>query len=233
MSHIAFESDAGRVEVSGSERAWMGLYIENLAWAVREQYVDSPFAESAADAYNRKIIHKWSNPDPDNFGKTLGYACLVGNDVTKLLSHIHGQCEIHGWVHSDDGEWFASLIEDAVERGMLRVFEHNNYGSWQDVADLARSSTTPLVSSYSVTDSWPNLYLISTMTDYLVEYDSDNPETLYEGWDALGAEEQNRIADEAIELVAPRWHPAEWGTHWTELARQEILDGSLGVPVRS
>lgn len=218
MSHIAFESGQGRVEVGGRERARMGVLLDDIAWVMdsRGRRLQSPQEDHTAKL--RYVYGDFGTSDrDDNFGKRLGWACLIGNDALKLLAHIHGQCEIHGWVHPDDLGWFADLLEQAVRDGLLGADGRSFYGSWQDVADLARRSTAPLVASYSVCESWPDIYLIAQeRPDLFTPEDADDP---YESWAKLSEADQDRIADEAIASCGPRWHPAEWGTHWAESVR--------------
>lgn len=216
MSYITFDSAQGCVEIGGRERARMGVLIDDIAWVMESR---GRARSSPQDDWQVKL--QYTGPfSEDNFGERLGWLCLIGDDVTKLLAHIHGQCEIHGWVHPEDGEWFASLIEEAVARGLLGNDGRSHYGSWTDVADLARNSTTPLVSSYSVSESWPDPWTIAherpdlfNPTGPAVEGD----DVLYDEWAALTDDERGRIADAAIESIGPRWHPSEWGTHWSSL----------------
>lgn len=202
MSSISFDSAEGSVLIGGRERARMGCLIDDLAWVMHKRGMDwmSPQDDARARAM-------WSAGGGSDFTERLGWACLIGNDQTKLLAHVHGQCEIHGWVHPDDGEWFAEIVERAVADGLLGFDDRGgHYGSWQDVADLARRSATPMVSAYSVCDPWPDQYAIAEYRPDLWALDEDG-ESFWE----LPEEERNRIADEALADCAPRWHPAEWG----------------------
>lgn len=223
MSYIGFESAAGRVEIGGRERARMGVLIEDLAWVMHSRGMGSSM--SLVEAHQAKLAYRYGPDENSAFGERLGWVCLIGDDVMKLLAHIHGQCEIHGWVHPDDGAWFASLIDEAVVRGLLgEDGRGGRYGSWSDVAELARQSTTPMVSDYSVCESWPDPYQITQERPDLfpspwVRAVDDADDAIDEAWGQLGVVEQQRIADEAIASCAPRWHPAEWGTHWSALVR--------------
>lgn len=214
MSYIAFSSKEGRVEVGGSERARMGVLIDDLAWVMHRRGNHEPNPQKDYSDKLAWVYGDMRSGREDGFAERLGWVCLIGDDVLKLLAHIHGQCELHAWVHPDDGEWFAGLIEEAVKRGLLGDDGRAYYGSWQDVADLARRSTTPLVSAYSVTEGWPDPYLIGQhRPDLFTPADEDDP---WESWSDLPDSEKDRISDEAIASVAPRWHSAEWGTHWAE-----------------
>jgi hypothetical protein len=215
MSYIAFESQQGLVEIGGRERARMGVIVNDVAWAMESR--GRPHG-SPQDEYRAKLDYSGAFSD-GNFGERLGWLCLIGDDVTKLIAHVHGQCEIHGWVHPDDGEWFAGLIDGAVARGLLNGDRPGQYGTWSEVGALALRSTTPLVSSYSVCDSWPDPHQIAEQRPDLFNPTGpavSSDDVLYDAWAALGSEEQGRIADEAIQSCAPRWHPEEWGI-WSNL----------------
>lgn len=216
MSYIAFDCKEGCVEIGGRERARMGVLVDDIAWVMesRGRPHGNPHDE-------REARLRYSGPfAEENFGERLGWLCLIGDDVTKLIAHIHGQCEIHGWLHPDDGEWFAGLIEQASARGLLNDDRPGQYGTWSEVADLARRSTTPLVSSYSVCEGWPDPYAIARERPDLFNPTGpaiSSDDVLDESWAALSDEERGRIADAAIESIGPRWHPAEWGTHWAAM----------------
>lgn len=214
MSSIAFESVAGTVLIGGRERARMGVLINDVGWAVKNRGHDNDTKKLA-----------WVYSGDTEFAEQLGWVCIVGNDAMKLAAHIHGQCEIHGWVHPDDGEWFARQIESAVHAGVLADDGRQHYGTWADLADLARASTTPLVSSYSVCEGWPDPYLIAEHRPDLFdvgpadENDDDYDDRHDNAWSALSIEDRNRIADLAIIECGPRWRPSEWGTHWADHVR--------------
>jgi hypothetical protein len=223
MSYMSFSSKEGYVQIGGRERARMGSLVDDIAWALHrrgETHLLSPMEEYQAKA---SWVHGgFSMGEAERerrFGERLGYACLVGNDELKLLAHMYGQCEIHGWVHPRFGAWFADLIERAFAHGLLGEDIRNTYGPWQDVADLARRSTTPLVSSYSVTDDWPSPRLIAMYRPDLLAIDEEAEEEgddPYEAWNSLSDDERQRVADEAIASLGPEWHPAEWGI-WADL----------------
>lgn len=217
MSHISFASDQGRVEIGGRERARMGILIDSLAWVMhsRGRAPTDPMKEHYERLQWIYGAHSLGPQAEDEFGIRLGWVCLIGNDITRLIAHIHGQCEIHGWVHPDDTEWFAGLIEQAVDAGLLGDDGRGSYGSWADVADLARQSTTPLVSAYSVTESWPDPYLIARTRPDLFSYNEETEDS-WDVWERLGERSRRQIANKAIFSCAPRWRPAEWGI-WANL----------------
>lgn len=218
MSSIAFESKQGEVAVGGRERARMGGLIDDLSWVMHSRGITRERFDLRAE-YDDKLRWLYSgrmgSEGQDTFSERLGWVCLIGSDVMRLLCHIHGQCELNGWVHPDDGEWFAGLVEQGLEQGLLGPDERNHYGTWAQVAELARASTTPLISSYSVTDSWPNPALIAQeRPDLWTPAEGAHP---WDAWEDLSEADQDRIGDAALESCAPRWHPGEWGTHWSAL----------------
>jgi len=86
----------------------------------------------------------------------LNSALAMGNDVTKLLARLHGQCEIHCYVEGPNRTWLAGIIERGRKTNVLRP----DMG-WEDVAELLRSrDDCPVVCSYSVCEPFPNLAML-------------------------------------------------------------------------
>lgn len=216
MSYIGFESEQGRVQIGGREHARLGGMLNDLAWVMHTRGAD----RSVGDDYQARLRYQYPMVGDEEgnrlFRERLGWACLVGNDEVKLLAHIYGQCEINGWVHPDDLEWFAVLIEGAYVSGLVGDDGREQYDSWIDLASLAKRSTSPLVSDYSVTSSWPDPYAIRRHAPALFA-PPDDVEDLWDAWEALSDDDRRRIAAEALPICAPRWHPAELGTHWRDL----------------
>lgn len=236
MSYIEFHSTSeGSVRIGGSERARMGCLIDDVAWAMHKRYVEHP-----PPGEDRTFELRFHNSE--DFGYRLGLYCLLADQSNRLLAHVHGQCEIWGWIDPGNRDWFADMIERCYRRGLLRddrVKPDGQYDSWQDAVDLVRRSLTPVVTSYSVTDSWPNPYAIAEATDLLdlpmtkgdfeeVWPDAEHPE--YEDWygyveahwEKLDQTKQDEISNKAIEECGPRWHWKEWGTHWSVIAHERI-----------
>jgi hypothetical protein len=89
------------------------------------------------------------------FTAGLNTAMVAGSDPVRLLARLHGQCELHAYVRGTDRHWLARLIDQGVEEGILRT------GSgWDNVAMLLRADdASTVVTSYSVTEQFPNPYI--------------------------------------------------------------------------
>ena len=94
------------------------------------------------------------------FDAMLNTAVAAGSDPIRLLSKLHGQCEIHAYVEGKNRAWLADVIEAGVRDRILRTWEGDYYGGWPAVAELLRRrDDEPVVTSYSVTDSFPNMHV--------------------------------------------------------------------------
>lgn len=94
----------------------------------------------------------------ESFDYNLNTAITLGSDPIRLLARLHGQCEIHAWVAAEDRTWLAHVIRQGLESGVLRTYPAGtHYDGWQDVADmLCAERDLPVVTSYSITDGFPN-----------------------------------------------------------------------------
>lgn len=89
----------------------------------------------------------------DGWTVLLNTALAVGSDVVCLLTKIHAQCEIHGWVAGEDRGWLAGLVEQALSEGLLREAVRGHATGWCElVTALRRTSECAVVMSYSVTE---------------------------------------------------------------------------------
>lgn len=115
----------------------------------------------------------------DVFSAILNTALAIGNDVIKLMARLHGQCEMHAYVEGANRNWLAEIIEEGQESKILR-----SQMGWESVIKLLRSrDDEPVVTSYSITDQFPNAYT--------AEYKGD-------GFYELPHEEQWRLALEGL-----------------------------------
>lgn len=190
MSRIYFHSQHGEAEVSGAERAHMGLLIDP----------------------NHETLR-----DDRAFGRLLTEACQRGDDW-RLIARLHGQCEIHAYVEGEDRDWLAGIIEGALASGLLRegfdtTIDPNS--GWRKVIDLLRSrDDEPVVTSYSVCEGFPNLTLVRQEETWQPTRPSWEPG---EEWYDLPAEEQWATALAALRKKDERgsWlrlQPANWAT---------------------
>lgn len=163
----------------------------------------------------------------------LNTALRLGNDVIKLITKLAGWGESHAWFDGKDRAWAADLIDEGVKTGVLRDGiwyvdrvckglpkdqpdrQWSDMGWGQVTAFLRERDDEPVVTHYSVMDSFPNR-LIADWTpppmpegwlpewardeEERAEWDRDHPdpedraeyydEHIYDLWSALPAAEQ-------------------------------------------
>lgn len=182
MSRIYFHSPSGSAEVNGRERAHAGFLCNELLFVALgiNTFTDAqPYrALLPEDCY--ALRHKddrsffeafrtWSSVQmsamyrlPDGretnvFEVSLNTAVAMGSDAICLLAKLHGQCEIHAYVEGPNRAWLAGIIEQGIKDKILRVWEKDHYGGWPAVIELLKSrDDEPVVTSYSVTEQFPN-----------------------------------------------------------------------------
>lgn len=90
------------------------------------------------------------------FSMKLNSAITWGNRAVQLCAKLHGQCEIHAYCEGADRSWLADVIQEGID---CHVFspEPMGYDGWPKLIDFLRASDgEPVVTSYSVTDSFPS-----------------------------------------------------------------------------
>ena len=90
------------------------------------------------------------------FSMMLNSALSWGNRAIALCAKLHGQCEIHAFCEGVDRAWLAELVQEALDCGVFRP-DAWGYDGWPKLIEfLKRSDSEPVVTSYSVTDNFPN-----------------------------------------------------------------------------
>ena len=162
----------------GWERAWMGCFVRNIAAAflpmtrgelvARINPAHQLAGETAntgqrllADRVNLELSHGFSGrqvlADHDGtplrgFDLQLNTVLAFGSDPACLFARLDGQCELHAYVEAPHRAWLAAVIEAGRASGLYRVG-----AGWEDVVALLRSrDDEPVVTSYSVTESFPS-----------------------------------------------------------------------------
>ncbi|SHI67236.1 hypothetical protein [Streptomyces sp. 3214.6] len=103
----------------------------------------------------------------DTFELTLNTALLLGNEQVRLAARLHGQCELHAWVDGPNRAWLADVMQTGIDTGIFRrgLPYRDDPGSevkwsdqgWDDVIALLRErDDEPVVTSFSITDQFPN-----------------------------------------------------------------------------
>ena len=175
MSRIYFHSEHGTAEVSGVERHNAGRICNHLlilALGADSEFDDnhSPlrallppghyalssgrFLSSfrvACSGFDDMVLSA-GGVQSTPFSASLNTALVMGSDPIRLLARLHGQCEIHAYVEGPNREWLAGIISEGLRSGVMRGRCH-----WEDAVTLLRSGDdSPVVTSYSVCESFPN-----------------------------------------------------------------------------
>jgi len=179
MSRIYFTNREGDVEVHGRERHRMAGLCNNVAWGMIDSMFP-PFLDKTPDvlsifqeAYRelfrtvhfRERLKSWLFAPCDNrmnvcgvevdvFSTILNTAYTIGSDVVRLCARIHAQCEIFGYFEPENREWVCEVIQEALGNG---IFDAS--AGWLKVLEMFKT-WSPVVLSYSITDTFPNPYLI-------------------------------------------------------------------------
>lgn len=220
MSRIYFHSEDGTEEVRGSERAHMGYLCGRMFMAAIGPIWDSESERSWLRKYIppghytlnpmldfKKSVDTWLSVGHDDliiegrnismFSMALNTAYMMGNNTMKLCARLHGQCEIHCYVEGPNRAWLADMIEAGRKQKIFRSEQ-----GWEKTLELLRSSDTkPVVTSYSVTEQFPNAGVAIEGDLWEAEIDEQG----YQNWDKwydLPREEQWRLALAALRAIA-------------------------------
>lgn len=102
------------------------------------------------------------------------------DDPLRLSIRLHGQCELHCWVDGRNREWLAKIVEAGLAAGV-----YNAEDRWGPVVAFLRSrADEPVVTSYSVTEPFPNLESVGL--SYQEEREAENESA----WSKLTNEER-------------------------------------------
>lgn len=186
MSRISYSTKGKSAEVYGQERHYAAWIVGRMHKALsRDEVKFSSFVTG----------------NDSQFCAELNTAILLGNDTIRLMARMHGQCEIHGYIEGQNRAWYADLIDEGRASGLLR----ESMG-WEDVASLCRESDDgPVVTDYSVTESFPSM-MAAGWGGW--EYDEENPDAWYD----LGADKMWELAVRGIRSQERNceWSPEKW-----------------------
>lgn len=227
MSAIYFHSEHGEARLAGQERhyaGWLCSHLLLVALGDAHEFSRSPSPLRKivpSDHYIHRIqfgdfedsFTTWVRSGSGEFAAGhlsvepwiagLNTALLMGPDAIRLLARLHGQCEIHAYVRGQNRAWIAGIIDAGRKAGILRARM-----GWESVADLLRSRDDgPVVTSYSVCDSFPN----PGVAEWRPATTDDDEEGDWDAWYELPDEQRWAMAweklgaDEALELKPDRW----------------------------
>lgn len=239
MSSIAFHSKDKTVRVGGRERAMMGKLVNDAMdmatnihgrfYSERDEHPLRPFiagyfsnyhgrqwTECASMAFNGIMDDAFATIEGVRYGLwqvSLNSALVLG-DAMWLTARLHGQCEIHAWVDGPNRKWLASVIERGLDTGIFRE-ETQGYEGWRKVIEmLLADDSGPVVTSYSVCESFPNAHVAGWKPTEIVDGEAD--------WDAWYNIPQDQRWDMAMEALRkaegclelkPNDHGFHFGAH--------------------
>jgi hypothetical protein len=170
MSAIYFTSETHKARLSGAERAFMGTVIDDVAFSfMRGSTFDREYVNDFLNCFGRSLSYRPERLDDlksslraaffdmdrysfDWFEVALNTVLKTGNDALQLFARLHGQCEIHAWIHADDKQRLVAIIEDGLDSGLYR-----QKMGWDSVIELLSTSEGNIYTSYSVCDSFPRM----------------------------------------------------------------------------
>jgi hypothetical protein len=172
MSRIYFHSEDDCAEVRGSERAYAGCLTNDIGVGlILSQFtyeMDRLYA-GLGDSFGRDEKRLRLMLNVDSTSRTFALAdgtharvwpvilntCLrVGSGPLRLLTRLHAQCEIHAWVDDPNKEWLAEIVDEGLRDGLMR-----KDSGWESVSEMLRRVKGPVVTSYSVCESFPNAHV--------------------------------------------------------------------------
>jgi hypothetical protein len=229
MSRIYFHNQAtDTAELRGSERAYMGCLVNDLALAALhglegseewlkpvlpadhylQRYTGHEFARSARTWFNVQGKMMIGGDEVDAWTVALNTALLIGGDAIKLLTRLHAQCEIHCWVEGrPDKNWLAGIISNGLETGIMREGQ-----GWEDVIGLLRHpGGFPIVCSYSVCEQFPNFGCLPD--DHLLKTREDDAR--FDAFYELPDDEKWSICLDNLRATQPllRITQSDWNTY--------------------
>jgi hypothetical protein len=191
MSYIGFNTKGREmVKVRGSERAHMQIMFVDIAAAILprglgqvhpllkiipksqqwrwEPQLQGPGALEWVQIYlsshsDNKLEF---NGERHNATETvLNTILAMDSNVMSFMAKVWGTCETHGWFPVEDHAYFAKIIRKGRELSILRAD-----AGWEAVAEMFEAELSgPVVMTYSVTDGFPNPYVVGLNDEASIE----------------------------------------------------------------
>lgn len=145
------------------------------------------------------------------FTLLLNTGLAKGDDAFKLAMRLHGQCEIYTWVDGKNRAWLADIVQSGIGTNLYQDER------WNDVVRLLRKSDdSPVVTSYSVCQSFPN----PDIAEWKDENDGDDFYNLSdaEQWDLAMKPLLVEAKQEGItsrEIKPENWQGFRFGNGWS------------------
>lgn len=192
----------------------------------------------------------------DAFDVALNTALVAGDPVVQLAAKLYGWCEVHAWFDGPDRAWLADIIDEGLRSGIYRrglwyadqpdtPKDRWSDQGWADVQKLLRArDDEPVVTSYSVCDSFPNRVIagweappmpdgwvptwVRDDAEYRTEWEANHPTTedraeeyadhAGEIWGALPDDEQWRMALDGLKTAQP----------WAQITPDNLAEVGFG-----
>lgn len=231
MAHLTSRLLVATLSMSETRGEGFGDIIDFIP---KGHYLLDCYRECGNNLYNPTFLDRfktWIHAESDGifevsvfkasvFETKLNTAYVLANDVIKLMSRLHGQCELHCYVEAKNRKWLSGIITKGLKGSILR----NNQG-WKSVIQLLESgSQTPVVCSYSVSYGFPNTYVAGVVSPG--EYMDDSRESAWydlsevERWDLAI---QGIRSENGLELKPEGWEDFYFGYGWDAFKVNEIL----------
>ena len=247
MSRIYFHGKVKDTEVHGTERHYANVICKDIASAIimrsakyEGEYKDFLLSiarpKDGSDECLKRIPALWFETDYDggfvindilhsNFIIQLNTMLRMGNDPMKLYARLHGQCEIHAYVEGPNRQWLAEIIKEGLRTHIFRPDE-----GWETVIPhLEEADDSPIVTSFSVCDEFPNPYIAGFDFDPEDIDDSDRwYELPYEERWELGLKGlRNNHSD--VELIPENWDDYYFGHGMDAFKLTEYIYNELAM----
>jgi hypothetical protein len=96
----------------------------------------------------------------------LNEAMRLGSDAVKFMARIHGQSECHTYVKKENYLWLRDIIQKGLDDKIITDDIRGNEKGWKRVIKLLETSKEDvIVTSYTVTDGFPDPYWVGVKSD--------------------------------------------------------------------
>lgn len=152
----------------------------------------------------------------------LNTALVAGSAPVQLAAKIHGWCESHCWVDGPDRTWLAGIIDQG-----LRTTLYRPGAGWEGLAEFLRArDDEPVVTSFSVTDGFPDAFVGDWMSAFPGSWEALSDErrqqhgARLDAWSELPNAEQWRISLSGLQAQP-----------WLQLTPKSLADATFSYPV--
>ncbi len=182
------------------------------------RFIDSLLTKLQVDGFGLEVAGvKLHTKDVE-----LNTALVAGSAPVQLAAKIHGWCESHCWVDGPDRTWLAGIIDQGIRTTLYRPD-----AGWEGLAEFLRArDDEPVVTSFSVTDGFPDAFVGDWMSAFPDGWDSLTDEqrqkhgARQDAWGELPGDEQWRISLSGLQAQP-----------WLQLTPKSLTDATFHYPV--